>query len=63
MLERDISFEPDFIRENPRLIFDRYRQEPGGLMVKLALPNGTINHLRERIKTNQRSWDSRIPGR
>lgn len=32
-------------------------------MVKLALPNGTINHLLERIKTDQKSWRGRTPGR
>jgi hypothetical protein len=31
----------------------------GFLMVKMATPNGTINHLRERIKTIGGSWGSR----
>jgi ferric iron reductase protein FhuF len=33
----------------------------GFLMVKLALPNGTINPLRERRKTSQRSWGIFVP--
>ena len=32
-------------------------------MVKMATPKRTINHLRERVKTNHRSRDSRIPSR
>jgi predicted phosphohydrolase len=38
-------------------------KNPGFPMVKMATPNGTINLPRERIKTNQESWDGRIPGR
>ena len=48
---------------NPAAFLNDSSMNLGDLMVKLALPNGTINHLGERIKTSQRSWEGRIPGR